>query len=829
MPTKINRPEQTAAVSRLAPAVQHHVDALRWVGSPAQLCSFVFEALAALSGSECCLDATGEGPIPALTVHLFVPLGDVSHAKAAVNSIQRAAAHHQCWGLSASPTTRASPLGSVLCTHATRSAAPASVLLATAVVCRRARLDVPLLRRSLDLTTGAVRPIVSPIADQPPSPLLTLRLEGLLCASKVRELHAATATSDPFNGLPLVVLGLLALPPAGLQSASFNMARPVPALPYIIRCTREASLADVARRCFPELGPYLSVGREEVMWDGVPLRVRMVSCHLPHPAEDPSFSVGSIPPLSVLWEGGGPVSASHPLVRCLTFVRSGTLRRYDHRTRQLNRRIAGGSAAANDAALMAALALAKGNKRPRALQGDGLEEEEDDQASTATGVPLLWVLSGCDDPAIESRKRELAVLALRTCGLPVPQFIAQQEAKRAMQPPKAPVVEGGRREVMGLDYHKLGGSILPVPPEVTAPSPGCFLASPDLTSLFASLSNMACATSTPNLPPPCYPSRVTHADGSFSVSVLATPNVASSASPRAATPRLTTPRRTTPLQPVATPRAPTTATCLQGGLPTLPVQVPRLPPSSYTLTMDGSGAIAPAPDHRRFDYSLAAGLSCVRSEARCLHRDMFAPDACQVLGQWDKKFIVALLRADASERVLVCLDQHAVHERVRLEYFLAGLVGYCSPSPIPPSAGGHLSVPPHLHLAVARCRQACEYWGWRLEPTTAGGFNVTHCPTVAIEGYSYQLNRWFHFEGALREMGGAASSQLDGPFPAPSCIVQVAVLRSCRGAIMFGHELSLSQCQGVVHALPLVNQYTVCSHGRTSIVPLTDTTIDQYM
>jgi DNA mismatch repair ATPase MutL len=46
----------------------------------------------------------------------------------------------------------------------------------------------------------------------------------------------------------------------------------------------------------------------------------------------------------------------------------------------------------------------------------------------------------------------------------------------------------------------------------------------------------------------------------------------------------------------------------------------------------------------------------------------------QVLGQMDKKFIVTVVapRSGKNQNVIVLFDQHAVHERIRLEGLMKG-------------------------------------------------------------------------------------------------------------------------------------------------------------
>lgn len=46
-------------------------------------------------------------------------------------------------------------------------------------------------------------------------------------------------------------------------------------------------------------------------------------------------------------------------------------------------------------------------------------------------------------------------------------------------------------------------------------------------------------------------------------------------------------------------------------------------------------------------------------------------ESIQIIGQIDKKFIAIL---EQTKNLLILLDQHAVHERIRVERFLKGII-----------------------------------------------------------------------------------------------------------------------------------------------------------
>jgi len=56
----------------------------------------------------------------------------------------------------------------------------------------------------------------------------------------------------------------------------------------------------------------------------------------------------------------------------------------------------------------------------------------------------------------------------------------------------------------------------------------------------------------------------------------------------------------------------------------------------------------------------------------------------------------------------------------------------------------------------------------------------------------------------------------------PKAIFNILASQACRGAVKFGHELSLQQCELLISRLKRCKTPFQCAHGRPSLVPLVD-------
>ncbi|GJN91648.1 hypothetical protein Rhopal_004671-T1 [Rhodotorula paludigena] len=266
--------------------------------------------------------------------------------------------------------------------------------------------------------------------------------------------------------------------------------------------------------------------------------------------------------------------------------------------------------------------------------------------------------------------------------------------------------------------------------------------------------------------------------------------------------------------------------------------VPDLPRLSRLGTPAPSASPAP----------LAASPAPLGASQQTLSRASLQHSA-EYLAQVDAKYLVVKLAS-----TLVLVDQHAASERIRVESFLASLVGRVARGE-PPDVR-RLARDARIGVVVGRAearavreRWSAEFarWGLELEfddrnePSQAGGGGE--------EGEYHQL--WLATVPALlharlsteprtaQALVRSFVAQLEehSPLPpppqrseagdwvaalrgAPPVLKELLDSKACRGAIMFNDVLSPEQGQALVSQLAQTRFPFQCAHGRPSLVPV---------
>ncbi|KAM4724230.1 DNA mismatch repair protein Mlh3 isoform 2-T2 [Anableps anableps] len=218
----------------------------------------------------------------------------------------------------------------------------------------------------------------------------------------------------------------------------------------------------------------------------------------------------------------------------------------------------------------------------------------------------------------------------------------------------------------------------------------------------------------------------------------------------------------------------------------------------------------------------------------------------KVVNQVDKKFLACLINArdgnsatqtETEGNLLVLVDQHAAHERVRLENLVAdsyeddpdatGEKRLCSSSILPPL---EISVTEE-ELRLLRSSQP-QWKNLGLEVT----FSKTGAPRVFVgkvplcfmEKESNELRRgrpsvikpiveeYLREQTELLRLTGRVGGTL------PLTVLKVLASLACHGAIKFNDTLSRDECHSLVASLSSCQLPFQCAHGRPSIVPLVD-------
>lgn len=226
---------------------------------------------------------------------------------------------------------------------------------------------------------------------------------------------------------------------------------------------------------------------------------------------------------------------------------------------------------------------------------------------------------------------------------------------------------------------------------------------------------------------------------------------------------------------------------------------------------------------------------------RRLTKDMLC--RLQVINQVDCKFIVCKLGSAIADGLYI-VDQHAAHERVRLEDLTARL---CIPKP--GEMAGYAGIygarilqaavrepPLPLQLGESDIGLLLRFKGRMAQlglefrqygSTTAGSggsarpsasaVHAVKVPAPMARSASATVANFVKVQlGILEQTSGAALAA--GVIPPP--ILDVLNLRACHGAIKFGDELSHDECTRLLAELSKCNTPFQCAHGRPTVLPL---------
>ncbi|XP_050952639.1 DNA mismatch repair protein Mlh3 isoform X3 [Labeo rohita] len=218
----------------------------------------------------------------------------------------------------------------------------------------------------------------------------------------------------------------------------------------------------------------------------------------------------------------------------------------------------------------------------------------------------------------------------------------------------------------------------------------------------------------------------------------------------------------------------------------------------------------------------------------------------RVINQVDKKFLACLINTTepkASEsstnegNLLVLVDQHAAHERVRLEGLVTdsyeddpdtpGKKRLCSSSVSPPL---EINVTEEEKRLLRSCQAFLRGLALDVSFPKSESLNVLleRLPTCFIEKESTELRRGRRSviktiaEDYLREHIELLRSTGRVRGTLPLTVHNVLASQACHGAIKFNDILSKEECCSLVNSLSSCQLPFQCAHGRPSIVPLAD-------
>ncbi|XP_054652626.1 DNA mismatch repair protein Mlh3 isoform X2 [Dunckerocampus dactyliophorus] len=213
----------------------------------------------------------------------------------------------------------------------------------------------------------------------------------------------------------------------------------------------------------------------------------------------------------------------------------------------------------------------------------------------------------------------------------------------------------------------------------------------------------------------------------------------------------------------------------------------------------------------------------------------------KVINQVDNKFLACIINTrddtDSEGNLLVMLDQHAAHERVRLENLIAdsfeedpnapGERRLCSSTILPPL---HICVTEEEQRLLRSCQAHLRRLGLEVAFSQSGDSQVLvgKVPVCFLEKENNELRRkrpsvikrvvedYLEEQMELLRSTGRVRGTL------PLTVLKVLASLACHGAIKFNNRLNRDECHSLVASLSSCQLPFQCAHGRPSIAPLVD-------
>ena len=197
--------------------------------------------------------------------------------------------------------------------------------------------------------------------------------------------------------------------------------------------------------------------------------------------------------------------------------------------------------------------------------------------------------------------------------------------------------------------------------------------------------------------------------------------------------------------------------------------------------------------------------------------------SAKVVSCVSRKFFLATCNVPESKRkLLLCFDQHAVHERIRYERLQANMHSrLCQ---------GHLeyhnwAFPQHkivsveIERKVKECSTFLLRWGFRYTifnvPSHPDRRKITMTRSCKILRVCLNLDHMIEFVDHCTTRRIVSSSNSMNVLP--PTVTRLLASKACRGAIMFGDEVTSCQARGLISQLAKCRLPFQCAHGRPSV------------
>ncbi|XP_054758647.2 DNA mismatch repair protein Mlh3-like [Lytechinus pictus] len=225
-------------------------------------------------------------------------------------------------------------------------------------------------------------------------------------------------------------------------------------------------------------------------------------------------------------------------------------------------------------------------------------------------------------------------------------------------------------------------------------------------------------------------------------------------------------------------------------------------------------------------------------------KGMFA--SMKVLGQVDKKFIACLVNSDYEKNpagepnLLILVDQHAAHERIRLEMLTQD--AYTSHCDNPDDSNADQTrcirtsdVTPALPISLSSSElRLLEAYPQKMKrigiayQLSEDSALVTRLPACVVEKEANELKRGRQTiatsvaETLIKEVLDSLQHQSGAVSSLPKTITRILNSQACHGAIKFGDTLDLAECKTLIGQLSSCDLPFQCAHGRPALMPILD-------
>ncbi|CAL1272605.1 unnamed protein product [Larinioides sclopetarius] len=208
----------------------------------------------------------------------------------------------------------------------------------------------------------------------------------------------------------------------------------------------------------------------------------------------------------------------------------------------------------------------------------------------------------------------------------------------------------------------------------------------------------------------------------------------------------------------------------------------------------------------------------------------------KVIGQVDCKFIACIMEEpnnnSKDSKLLILFDQHAVHERVRLEELIEDLYEMKENKKVvktvPISPPLDVTLEPDEMRLLRSYHLSLQDIGFEvIFPGDDSIVCVSSLPSCLVNQTNNQPRKRISEAAALvekiiKEWLNSVMQTRSTSAVLPKTLNAVLNSQACRGAVKFGDPLDLSQCELLLDALSTCKLPFQCAHGRPSIAPILD-------